>query len=56
MENKTAKKAKKQAKKGILSVVFSRTALIFLLLLIQLLMMLGIATFLKDFMYTGCSM
>ncbi|MBU3875532.1 cardiolipin synthase [Faecalicatena sp. AGMB00832] len=49
MENKTAKKAKKQAKKGILSVVFSRTALIFLLLLIQLLMMVGIATFLKDY-------
>lgn len=45
MENRTAKKAKK----GVLSVVFSRTALILLLVVVQLLLMLGLATYLTDY-------
>lgn len=45
MENRTVKKAKK----GALSVVFSRTALILLLVVVQLLMMLGLATYLTDY-------
>ena len=45
MENKTAKKAKK----GALSIVFSRTALILLLVVVQFLLMLGIATYLRDY-------
>lgn len=49
MEHKTAKKAKKQAKKGLLSIVFSRMALIILLILIQLLIILGLATYLIDY-------
>ena len=45
MENKTAEKAKK----GALSIVFSRTALILLLVVVQFLLMLGIATYLRDY-------
>ena len=45
MSNKTAKKAKK----GILSIIFSRTALILLLLVVQIMVMLGIATILRDY-------
>ena len=45
MENKTAAKAKK----GALSIVFSRTALILLLVVVQFLLMLGIATYLRDY-------
>ncbi len=45
MENKAAKKAKK----GILSVLFSRTALILLLIILQLAVMLGAATMLNDY-------
>ena len=45
MENRTAKKAKKV----VLSVVFSRTALILLLVVVQLLLMLGLATYLTDY-------
>lgn len=44
------KKAAKKAKKGILSVLFSRTALILLLLAFQLLIMLGAATVLSDYL------
>ena len=45
MENKTAEKVKK----GALSIVFSRTALILLLVVVQFLLMLGIATYLRDY-------
>jgi cardiolipin synthase len=45
MENKTAEKAKK----GILGILFSRSALIFLLVILQLLLILGLATYLRDY-------
>ena len=45
MENKAVKKAKK----GILSVVFSRTALLLSLVLIQLLFMFTVATILHEY-------
>lgn len=48
MENETAKLAKKKAKKGVLSIVFSRTAMIVVLILVQLLIVAGIATYLRD--------
>ena len=48
MENKAVNTAKK-AKRGILSVVFSRTALIALLLVLQLGLMFGLATILSEY-------
>lgn len=45
MNNKAAKKAKK----GLLSVVFSRTALVVVLILLQLALMMGLATFLQEY-------
>jgi len=47
MNNKAAKKAKK----GLLSVVFSRTALVVVLILLQLALMMGLATFLKEYAF-----
>lgn len=47
MKNKAAKKAKK----GLLSVVFSRTALVVVLILLQLALMMGLATFLKEYAF-----
>lgn len=49
MKNKTARLAGKQAKKSVLSVVFSRTAMIIVLILVQLLIVVGIATYLRDY-------
>lgn len=48
MDEKTIMRAKK-AKKGVLSVVFSRTALILILVVVQLFLMLGLATYLTDY-------
>lgn len=48
MDKKTIMRAKK-AKKGVLSVVFSRKALILILVLVQLVLMLGLATYLTDY-------
>ena len=45
MENKAVKKAKK----GLLSILFGRTTLILFLVVIQLLIMLGLATILNDY-------
>lgn len=42
-------KTVKRAKKGILSIVFSRTAMILFLVAIQLIVMFGFATFLTDY-------
>ena len=47
MNNKAAKKAKK----GLLSVVFSRTALVVVLILLQLALKMGLATFLKEYAF-----
>lgn len=53
MKNRTVKKAKK----GILGIIFSRTALIVLLLVLQILLMLGVATYLRDYvMYVYSAM
>ena len=52
MENKAMKKAKK----GLFSIVFGRTALVFLFILIQLLVLVGVATILNDYavyVYSG---
>ncbi len=48
-KNRIADQAKKKAKKGILRVVFSRTALIAVLILLQLAMFDGLLTFLKEY-------
>ena len=48
-KNRIADQAKKKAKKGILRVVFSRTALIAALILLQLAMFDGLLTFLKEY-------
>ena len=49
MEYKMAEKATRKAKKGILRVIFSRTALILLLILLQLAMFGGLLTILRDY-------
>ena len=49
MEYKMAEKATKKAKKGILRVAFSRTALMLLLILLQLAMFGGLLTILRDY-------
>lgn len=50
MEYNIAVKAGKKAKKGVLRVIFSRTALILLLILLQLATFAGLLTILKDYM------
>ena len=42
-------KAVKKAKKGLFSIVFGRTALILMLVLIQLIILVGVATILNDY-------
>ena len=42
-------KAVKKAKKGLFSIVFGRTALILMLVLIQLIVLVGVATILNDY-------
>lgn len=42
-------KAVKKAKKGLFSIVFGRTALILMLVLIQLIILVGVATILKGY-------
>lgn len=49
MEQKITARAKTKAKKGILRIVFSRTALILLLILLQLVMFAGLLTFLNEY-------
>ncbi len=50
MRYNIAVKAGKQAKKGVLRVIFSRTALILLLILMQLSTFAGLLTILRDYM------
>ncbi len=50
MEYNIAVKAGKKAKKGVLRIIFSRTALILLLILLQLAMFAGLLTILRDYM------
>ena len=42
-------RAVKKAKKGLFSIVFGRTALILMLVLIQLIVLVGVATILNDY-------
>ena len=52
-------KAVKKAKKGLFSIVFGRTALILMLVLIQLIILVGVATILNDYavyVYGGLKM
>ena len=49
MKEQRVEHVKKEAKKGLLSVVFSRTALIVLLLIMQLALIFVTATLLSDY-------